>query len=281
MGRHVGSLKPGALYITISVPHPETHAPGPKIVANFAASLPADFDPLSYETACADGCGVEEFDWGLYLHRGPGDGIWYTLRRRRGSSDGPSDLPVFTYHRREVRQSPRLARHVAGLVRVLVAPGERAAAHELAAYLNWWTADTAAGATRSFLWAMSAYGRARRHLAWKADCAATAALLLAKGFEVRDFLCEALGFAYGEVLYGLAGQLPRPVMASDYGVEFPSWMQQQQDGMETEEKQVEERPCVQEVLPHGADMNVMLLENLQQVVKDAFMDSSVSLDVSG
>jgi hypothetical protein len=127
-------------------------------------------------------------------------------------------MPIYTLSRQEMLQSPRLQARVAGLIRVLRVPSLLIAG--LTPYLDWLAVQTASSATRSFIWASSLYLRARRHLS--ADhhhhpysTAATGFL-----FDTKGFLQEALHLAYKEVWYGLAGQLPRPIMASAFGVEL-------------------------------------------------------------
>ncbi|UKZ58899.1 uncharacterized protein TrAtP1_000220 [Trichoderma atroviride] len=252
ISRELKALEPGSLYITISVP-PRSGAQQQQFSDfHYLPYLPHDLDLASYEVSCAEGIDREEFDWGVYLHRGHGNGTWYGLRRLSSSIDASMatgtagmgaaaafasaaignnstgggakataaasrSMPFYTLSRRDMRQSPRLQARVAGLVRVLRVPGLLVAG--LTSYLDWLAVQTASSATRSFIWASSMYLRARRHLS--ADDAqnhgtdATGFL-----FDTKGFLQEALHLAYKEVWYGLAGQLPRPVMASAFGVEL-------------------------------------------------------------
>ncbi|GFP54243.1 hypothetical protein TASIC1_0003062100 [Trichoderma asperellum] len=254
ISRELKALEPGSLYITISVPrsNPQLHGPFPDF--QYLPYLPHDLDLASYEVSCAKGIDREEFDWGVYLHRGHGNGTWYGLRRlsssidasmgtasmggasSAGNSTGDSSakataaaaaaaaasrsMPFYALSRQDMRQSPRLQARVAGLIRVLRAPSPLAAG--LTSYLDWLAAQTASSATRSFIWASSMYLRARRHLSAdhphgtvRSDATATDFL-----FDTKGFLQEALHLAYKEVWYGLAGQLPRPTMASAFGVEL-------------------------------------------------------------
>ncbi|UKZ86287.1 uncharacterized protein TrAFT101_002124 [Trichoderma asperellum] len=246
ISRELKTLEPGSLYITISVPRSNPQLQGPFSDFHYLPYLPHDLDLASYEVSCAKGIDREEFDWGVYLHRGHGNGTWYGLRRLSSSIDasmgttgmgGASSagnstgdgakataasrsMPFYTLSRQDMRQSPRLQARVAGLIRVLRAPSPLAAG--LTSYLDWLAAQTASSATRSFIWASSMYLRARRHLSAdhphgtvRSDAAATDFL-----FDTKGFLQEALHLAYKEVWYGLAGQLPRPTMASAFGVEL-------------------------------------------------------------
>jgi hypothetical protein len=218
-------LEPGGLYITISIP--------PRVAANRSLAehyfnyLPDELDLDSYETCCAEGQGTEEFDWGLYWHRDTGDGVWFVLRPvEQPVLQGPvyPQRPVFRLDARRMTTSPRLANYFVGLVRVLKIPPERHTwMDEMGRYLWWLTAHTAPEATRSFIWASSVHLRARRHIAEMAMAetgSAMAAAAMEPWFDVTTFLREALGFAYGEVWYALAGQLPRPVMISQSGIDM-------------------------------------------------------------
>ncbi|KAK1245465.1 hypothetical protein MKX08_005094 [Trichoderma sp. CBMAI-0020] len=245
ISRELKALEPGSLYVTISVPlrSGTQHF-------HYLPYLPHDLDLASYEVSCAEGIDREEFDWGVYLHRGHGNGTWYRLRRLSSSIDASMatgtagmgaaaasaatgsnstgggakptaaasrGMPFYTLSRQDMRQSPRLQARVAGLIRVLRVPSLVVAG--LTSYLDWLAVQTASSATRSFIWASSMHLRARRHLS--ADrpqhhgAVATGFL-----FDTKGFLQEALHLAYKEVWYGLAGQLPRPIMASAFGVEL-------------------------------------------------------------
>ncbi|KAL7921768.1 hypothetical protein ACQKWADRAFT_113515 [Trichoderma austrokoningii] len=216
ISRELKALEPGSLYITIAVP-PRSGAQQPQDFP-YLPYLPPDLDLASYEVSCAEGIDREEFDWGVYLHRDHGNGTWYGLRRLPNSASidagmGPAgmSMPFYTLSRRDMLQSPRLQARVAGLVRVLRVPNPLVAG--LTSYLDWLALQTASSATRSFIWASSMYLRARRHLS--ADHYHDGFL-----FDTKGFLQEALHLAYKEVWYGLAGQLPRPIMASAFGVEL-------------------------------------------------------------
>lgn len=258
ISRELKTLEPGSLYITISVP-PRSGAQqqlhGPFADFHYLPYLPHDLDLASYEVSCAEGIDREEFDWGVYLHRGHGNGTWYGLRRLSSSIDASMgtgtasmggdasstatgnnstgigaktmaaaaavafrSMPFYTLSRQDMRQSPRLQARVAGLIRVLRVPSLLVAG--LTSYLDWLALQTASSATRSFIWASSMYLRARRHLS--ADHRSHDNGTVATGFlfDTKGFLQEALHLAYKEVWYGLAGQLPRPIMASAFGVEL-------------------------------------------------------------
>ncbi|KAL6910225.1 hypothetical protein GGI43DRAFT_4421 [Trichoderma evansii] len=241
ISQELKTLEPGSLYITISVPRSDSQLRDPFSASfQYLPYLPHDLDLASYEVSCAEGIDREEFDWGVYLHRGHGNGTWYGLRRLSssidasmgtagmgGASAGDSAgddakggaasriMPFFGLSRLDVYQSPRLQARVAGLIRVLRVPSPFAAG--LTSYLDWLAVQTASSATRSFIWASSMYLRTRRHLS--ADCPYDA-VATDVFFDTKGFLQEALHLAYKEVWYGLAGQLPRPIMASAFGVEL-------------------------------------------------------------
>ncbi|PNP54547.1 hypothetical protein THARTR1_05104 [Trichoderma harzianum] len=247
VSRELKTLEPGSLYITISVPRSSSY--GPDSTVSYPTCLSEDLDLASYEVSCAQGIAREEFDWGVYLHRGYGNGTWYELRRvsctidagidgtgplgssgmssmgiedaGAGMADGASvvaasSLPFYTLSRREMRLSPRLQTRVAALIRVLRVP--ESFSDGLTLYLDWLAVQTAPSATRSFIWASSMYIRTRHHVSAYAN--GTVGDVAAAGFTTTGFLQEALHLAYKEVWYGLGGQLPRPMMASAFGVEM-------------------------------------------------------------
>ncbi|KAL6821621.1 hypothetical protein V8C40DRAFT_276111 [Trichoderma camerunense] len=251
VSRELKTLEPGSLYITISVPRSSSYGHDSSTVS-YPTCLSEDLDLASYEVSCAKGIDREEFDWGVYLHRGYGNGTWYELRRvsctidagidgtlgsssssssmsgmgieGAGIGDGDGDgasvvacsLPFYTLSRREMRLSPRLQTRVAALIRVLRVPDSFA--DGLTLYLDWLAEQTAPSATRSFIWASSMYIRTRHH--FSAYTNGIAGDVAATGFTTTGFLQEALHLAYKEVWYGLGGQLPRPMMASAFGVEM-------------------------------------------------------------
>ncbi|KAH6990294.1 hypothetical protein EDB80DRAFT_168600 [Ilyonectria destructans] len=213
MGYPVRDLQPGTLYLTISTSHTPERDTGN--VRDYHSYLPNTLDPTIYETSCAQGYGNEEFQWGLYWHRGLGDGTWFMLHRLLfippGGIPGVTH-PMYILDQQEMSQSPRLFAHVIGLVRVLRVP--EALAADLTSYLNWLAPQAAMQAHRSFMWASSVYLRTRRHVAKMQGAVDRGA----EGFDITVLLYEALNFAYGEVWYGLSRQLPRPIMASDAGL---------------------------------------------------------------
>jgi hypothetical protein len=177
MSRGEQHLVPSSLYITISLPRRQIERlRALEIIHNVPpAQLPADFDPGNYETACAQGRRFEEFDWGLYVHRGLRDGTWYALHRNETVEGGScyggfiySCFSPFRLVRREMEQSPRLHQHVVGLVRMLsLSPGPGPSspntdntvtntagiisASQMTRYFDWLTGQTAPQATRSFI----------------------------------------------------------------------------------------------------------------------------------
>ncbi|KAM0512958.1 hypothetical protein ACHAPE_008318 [Trichoderma viride] len=254
ISRELKTLEPGSLYITISVPPrsgAQQHLHGPFSDFHYLPYLPHDLDLASYEVSCAEGIDREEFDWGVYLHRGHGNGTWYGLRRLSSSIDASirmgtagmggaaastatgsnstgggakttaassRSMPFYTLSRQDMRQSPRLQARVAGLIRVLRVPNLLVAG--LTSYLDWLAVQTVSSATRSFIWASSMYLRARRHLSADHQPHDNGTVATGFLFDTKGFLQEALHLAYKEVWYGLAGQLPRPIIASAFGVEL-------------------------------------------------------------
>lgn len=226
MSQSIKELQPNTLYITISIPSWTTTA---------HLSCPRqNVDLESYETECAEGYGREEFDWGLYWHRNLRDGTWYTLRRAVPHVDTVehehAQAPLYMLERRDMSASPRLRAGVVGLIRVVrIGSGHDSddISNELTAYLDWLTLNTARSATRSFVWATSCFLRTRRHVATEhsiLDCSQNGRSGSGKhdseGFVATAFLSEALQFAYPQVWSGFAGQLPRPVLDSVFGVEL-------------------------------------------------------------
>ncbi|KFH44628.1 hypothetical protein ACRE_045600 [Hapsidospora chrysogenum ATCC 11550] len=240
MGFSLRDMQPSSLYITIATPPLAPYQPVPAD-AYHPYRLDDDFDPREYETSVADGHGREEFAWGLYWLHDHQRGTWYTLRRQPndhndGSGGRPSSSPSHVLTMATIPPSAlRLNNNIVGLVRVLSSSTpaggsgiDHPVTDEIPAYLHWLTARAAPAATRTFIWATTAYMRCRRHLAHvyaggEDDDAAhySEGEAGVRRFEINKFLEEALGFAYGEVSYGLiGGQLPRPVMASEFGVEL-------------------------------------------------------------
>ncbi|KAH7127647.1 hypothetical protein EDB81DRAFT_145882 [Dactylonectria macrodidyma] len=217
MGYPVRDLQPGTLYLTISTTHAPERDTG--VAHDYHSSLPNTLDPSIYETSCAQGYGNEEFQWGLYWHRGLGDGTWFMLHRLLfippGVIPGVTH-PMYMLDQQEMSQSPRLFAHVVGLVRVLRVP--ETSTSDLTSYLNWLAPQAAMQANRSFMWASSVYVRTRRHVAKMQGLVDRAA----EGFDITVLLYESLNFAYGEVWYGLSRQLPRPIMVSDAGITMVS-----------------------------------------------------------
>lgn len=220
MGRRLGHLQPGCLYISIAIPPLAPYQPLP---ANFYLPyLLDDFDPTRYETSNpTGGLGREEFDWGLYWLHDHQQGTWYTLRPAPDSHTEDNEPP--TSHALFTATVPpsamRLNPCVVGLIHVLSLPASLAA--EMPAYLDWLTACAAPAATRTFLWATTAYLRCRKHVENTHAGGGDGDGEGPRPFEINLFLREALEFAYGEVWYGIVGgQVPRPIMASGFGVEL-------------------------------------------------------------
>jgi hypothetical protein len=238
MGFDLRDIQPSPLYITIAIPRLAPYQPLPAD-AYHPYRLGDDFDAREYETSVADGLGREEFDWGLYWLHDLQRGTWYTLRRYPNDHDdqsgGQTSSPPHVLTTATVSPSAlQLNTNIVGLVRVISSStpaggnGIDPVTDEIPAYLHWLTARAAPGATRTFIWAATAYMRCRRHLAHVyaggEDDDATHYSIREAGvrrFEINKFLEEALAFAYREVSYGLiGGQLPRPVMASEFGIEL-------------------------------------------------------------
>lgn len=250
MGCPILNLEPGSLYITISTPVPLPYAPPP---TNYNSAIPESFDPEGYETCCINLEQQEEFDWGLYWHEDARDGVWYMLDRNHGSAAS------LTRHEMKV-QSPRLLSRVVGLIRVLQLPSEGGddAASGTRSYLDWLTERTAAGASRTFMWAASVYLRTRRHLAGSKHVQDSVTAAVGE-FDIHGFLWEALDFAYSQVWYGLAGQLPRPIIASDFGIQLLLLEEEEKEKKEKKDSEkrpskVDSRKAVEEALLRDMDL---------------------------
>lgn len=199
MSSHGETLHPGALYLTISLPS-RLHSrpwdlPG-QMTDAYPTQLPDDLDPETYE-ATSEGACNEEFDWGLYWHRGPGDGIWYTVRRKTHRELPPPpgfDIkppPGFDYTpvyinngmkpndfalehtllvpcANNMEQSPRLRHSIVGMVRI-AKQSEFTPDEDLESYLNWLTVHMSGGVNKSFVWATAVFMRVRSHLVEKAS----------------------------------------------------------------------------------------------------------------
>lgn len=106
-------LQPNTLYLTISTPE----APATAIAHIY------DVDMTWLQGALAAPMeGADNFEWGIYWHRGHQDGTWYMMH-----SAGDPELPTYQlglkmkhpFKSMEMRQSPRLHHHVVGLIRLM------------------------------------------------------------------------------------------------------------------------------------------------------------------
>ncbi|KAI5462869.1 hypothetical protein BGZ63DRAFT_422286 [Mariannaea sp. PMI_226] len=211
MGYPLKALEPGNLYMTISLPPNRTRNYEPNLQQDCRMYIPEPPDPQDpgyLEAVIAQANTVEDFQWGLYYHRGLRDGTWYTLQRVQSLPDDAIlgiTHPMFELKRREVQASPRLDWDVIGLVRLMKTPFD--VAGTLTSYLDWLTPLAAMQAQQTYLWATSVYFRTRRHV-----------LKLQNKSEypesVTRLLEECLEFAYSEVWYALGRQLPRPIFSS-------------------------------------------------------------------
>ena len=197
-------LQPNTLYLTISTPE----APASAIAHIY------DVDMTWLQGALAAPMeGADNFEWGIYWHRGHQDGTWYMMHRA-----GDPELPTYQlglkmkhpFKSMEMRQSPRLHHHVVGLIRLmritdLTGP-------EITTYLDWLAPRAAMKAQRSVMWAMTVYGRTRKHVAKVRG-------VCELGFDTSGLIREVLQFAHREIWYSLAGQLPRPIFQPPVGVE--------------------------------------------------------------
>ncbi|OAQ64101.1 hypothetical protein VFPPC_05437 [Pochonia chlamydosporia 170] len=212
MAAPIKELEPGSLYVTVSLPHPIDNK---DMVSkhSFGSSLPREIDIATYEIHCAQDLAQEEFNWGLYFHRGHQDGIWYCLTRQNVADYGSPTL--FQLWRQQLRTSPRLHCQVVGLLRVLRVPD--ILCDELTGYLDWLALGSYGTVTRTFIWVTSIYLRTWHHIIRKLD---NPSLKYGTQFDVNLFLREALSFVYAHVQYAIGGQLPRPVIKSAFGVEL-------------------------------------------------------------
>ncbi|CAM1507439.1 Fc.00g070800.m01.CDS01 [Cosmosporella sp. VM-42] len=212
-------LVPGTLYITITLPE---SLPYTQVLENdFTPMNPETFDVKHYESHSTHGSGREEFEWGLYFHHGPGFnkivGAWYIVVQ---DPKHPDDASQRVLVRQDMTKSPRLFPQVVGLVSILRLPDHDPTgkfALKLAEYLNWLAHTMFSHGHHSYLWAMMAVMRMRRHVAKKLDLVDNPH---SWSSESWGFLAETLEFAYEEVWYGLAGQLPRPILESEWEARF-------------------------------------------------------------
>ena len=209
-------LSPGTLYITITLPQPLLYAQAPE--NDFPPTNPETFDVRYYETHGTHGYGREEFEWGVYLHHGPGYsavGTWYKLAQ---DPTLPDDASQRILERQDMMQSPRLFPQVVGLISILQFPHDGSpgkASNKLTAYLDWLATRAMSPFFCSYLWAMVIIMRVRRHMA-----KILGGVDDQDSFDSYGFLTETLEFAYEEVWYGLAGQLPWPILESEWEVRF-------------------------------------------------------------
>jgi len=129
-------LEPCTLYITVSVPE----EPAERLAHRYdydMSTIIEVFKEKRSENSKEFVLGATDFDWGVYWHRELGDGTWYIYRyTERGMYQGPPGLwKPRTYHRYDVKQSPRLNHHVVGLVRVMRVPEETGKG--VTAFLDW------------------------------------------------------------------------------------------------------------------------------------------------
>ncbi|KHN98635.1 uncharacterized protein MAM_03759 [Metarhizium album ARSEF 1941] len=213
MASPIRDLDAGSLYVTISLPYSiEDGDAASRHKLN--SNSPCGLDIATYEIHCAQDLAQEEFNWGLYFHRGNQDGIWYALTRQDviNYSAAPT---LFQLSRQQLKSSPRLHCQVVGLVRILRIPP--ILCRELTTYLDWLALGSYGTVTRTFIWVTSMYIRTWHHIMPKPENPA-----LGQGiqFDVNMFLREALSFAYAEVQYAIGGQLPRPIIKSAFGLEL-------------------------------------------------------------
>ncbi|OAA39112.1 hypothetical protein NOR_06372 [Metarhizium rileyi] len=208
----VKQLESGSLYVTISLPYPIEDGNAASR-HNLNSNSHRGIDIATYEIHCAQDLAQEEFNWGLYFHRGNQDGIWYTLTRQDLTNyTGPT---LFQLSRQQIKSSPRLHCQAVGLVKVLRIP--EILCRELTTYLDWLALGSYGTVTRTFIWVTSMYLRTWHHIVRKLG---SPALGFGTQFDVNLFLREALSFAYAEVRYTIGGQLPRPIIRSAFGIEL-------------------------------------------------------------
>lgn len=216
MGYGLKDLQPASLYITISIPRLAPYQPLPTYMYHSYLLDGLDgFDPTKYETSVANDLSHEELDWGIYWLNDDHHGTHYTLRRAL-EPDGITTTSSHVLHTATLPASTmRLNSSIVGLVRVLAMPPSLGT--EIPSYLDWLTATAAPAATRTFIWATTAYMRCRKHVAHTYAGGEDGV----REFDINQFLVEALTFAYGEVWHAVkGGALPRPVIASKFGVEL-------------------------------------------------------------
>ena len=212
MGKPTKELEPGSLYVTVALPKPQLGSDERVDIPVRYDKPPVlcDVDIATYETHCTPDLCPEEFNWGLYFHRGRQDGV--ALNLKRGTHGFLSYLEL---DRRNTTASPRLDLRVVGLVRVLRVPDFLS--DEILWYLDWLALESAGSTNRTFIWATSMYLRTWHHIVQNLGYHH---LSYGLQFDVNLFLRESLLFSYGEVKFALGGQLPRPILRSAFGTEI-------------------------------------------------------------
>ncbi|KAM0433293.1 hypothetical protein ACHAPT_004169 [Fusarium lateritium] len=183
-------LQKNTLYLTISTPEAS-----PNAIAHIY-----DVD-MTWLQGAGSGLGApmegaDNFEWGLYWHRGQQDGTWYMVHRPGDPEPPALLLGMKTKHRfksMEMRQSPRLHHHVVGLIRLMRTTD--IAGPRITTYLDWLAPRAAMKQQRSIMWAMTVYTRTRTHVAKVRG-------IVELGVDTSGLIREALQFAHHEVWHG-------------------------------------------------------------------------------
>ncbi|KAM0234468.1 hypothetical protein ACHAPO_006355 [Fusarium lateritium] len=208
MGFPTQKLQPYTLYITVSVP--ENPPEPPQVVAR-----KYDYEMNGVIEICekqeAEGTvryvlGAADFDWGIYWHRDLGDGTWYTYEFCEPAMwKGPPGLyKRWTYRRTDVKQSPRLHRHVVGLVQVMRIPdiGEK-----ITGFLDWLAPLVGSNTRRDDTFATTIYIQTRMFVAHERQIVDKEV----EQFDAANLIYRVTHSAYREVWYSFGGHLPRPI----------------------------------------------------------------------
>ncbi|KAF5016805.1 hypothetical protein F66182_11392 [Fusarium sp. NRRL 66182] len=190
MSYPIQQLQPFTLYMTISLPEDRPpHVISP-IYDHDTTTLQILKDKAG---AYVEGSG--DFDWGVYWHRGRGDGTWYTYRfSHPGLYSGPPGFyKPWVYRRYDIKESPRLHHQVVGLIRVMRVP--ESVGPELTEYLDWLAERTSSKAMSDEAWAAAISLRTRKHVAKMRGVVDKGA----EEFDATGLICQTLQFAYREV----------------------------------------------------------------------------------
>lgn len=189
---------PGTLYIMISIPHPYQIG---TMDHDYPDCPPQDISFATYDAAAASGHVPEEFLWDLYYHRGASGGRLYRLRKMQSHP-----RPVYEYDHVNIPDARRLGQCI-GFVAVVTAPSLA----DVELYVDEVARGSAPEAARTFVWAVTAAFRVRKHVEEEEGS------YTCPSFGLGAFTEELLRFAYYHVHYVLAGGCEKSIVGSSDG----------------------------------------------------------------